>query len=173
MDFHSLFLFQKRKSFYDIIKEKGEFIMWYLYIYPYINLIISVLILLSGNMIEAANGEPAGLLTVAILAISYILAIIISLTTKNVSIKKAAIVKIVHIPYYVFAFIVAAIMFITVMGIPVTLAFVIGDILAIIPSGIYMARTNCQIWQKICGFVYVIDVIIAYLAWKGEKNERL
>ena len=144
--------------------------MWYLYIYPYINLLSVVLFFLSNGFISAGNKEPFGIIFLCIIIVLYLMALIISCTTKKLSTKKAAIIKLVHILYYLFAFIIAVIMFLSVMGIPVTIAFIMGDLLAIIPSGIYMARTDCKIWQKFGGFIYVLDVIIAIMLLKQNKN---
>jgi hypothetical protein len=76
----------------------------------------------------------------------------------------------VHIGYYIAAFVAGVAMVLTVMGIPVAVAIVIGDVLTIIPSGIYMARTKCPLWQKICGFIFVADVIVAWVSWRNEKS---
>ena len=143
--------------------------MWYLYIYPYFNTLFAAYLLLTGNMFAVQDKDPVGIALLIAFIISYIVAIIISLTTKKVSVNRATIVKLVHIPFYIAASVMVVILFITVMGIPLAFLLIASQCLAIIPSGIYMARSKVKYWQKVCGFVFVMDIVAAITARKEMK----
>ena len=63
-------------------------------------------------------------------------------------------------------------MSLTVFGIVISLICIIIDVFNIIPSGIYMCRLkNVPILQKLCGFIFVVDVIMSIYIYTHKKNE--
>ena len=151
--------------------------MFYLIAYPYIELIVILGILfrnISANgFIYEVDHPLIAALEIILLIIPYIIALIVSFVSgKNATPKRNMIIKLSHILFYIGIFILGICMSLTVFGIVISLIFIIIYVFNIIPSGIYMCRLkNVPILQKLCGFIFVVDVIMSIYIYTHKKNE--
>lgn len=151
--------------------------MFYLIAYPYIELIVILGILfrnISANgFIYEVDHPLIAALEIILLIIPYIIALIVSFVSgKNATPKRNMIIKLSHILFYIGIFILGICMSLTVFGIVISLICIIIDVFNIIPSGIYMCRLkNVPILQKLCGFIFVVDVIMSIYIYTHKKNE--
>ena len=149
--------------------------MIYLIAYPYIELIVILGILfrnISANgFIYEVDHPLIAALEIILLIIPYIIALIVSFVSKNITPKRNMIIKLSHILFYIGIFILGILMSLTVFGIVISIICVFIDIFNIIPSGIYMCRLkNVPILQRLCGFIFVIDVIMSIYIYTKNKN---
>ena len=151
--------------------------MFYLIAYPYIELIIILGILFrnisaNGFIYEVYHPLIAAL-EIILLIIPYVIALIVSFVSgKNATPKRNMIIKLSHILCYIGIFILGVCMSLTVFGIIISLICIVIDVFNIIPSGIYMCRLkNVPILQKLCGFIFVVDVIMSIYIYTYKKNE--
>ena len=151
--------------------------MIYLILYPYLELIILIGIIfrnISANgFIYEVDNPLIIALEILLLAVPYIIALITSIIAGNkATYKKNMIIKLSHILFYIAIFILGTAMALTVFGLPISICCVAADIAAIIPSGIYMCRLkNIRILEKLCGFIFVLDVIMSIYIYTHKKNE--
>lgn len=151
--------------------------MFYLIAYPYIELIIILGILfrnISANgFIYEVDHPLIAALEIILLIIPYVIALIVSFVSgKNATPKRNMIIKLSHILFYIGIFILGVCMSLTVFGIIISLICIVIDVFNIIPSGIYMCRLkNVPILQKLCGFIFVVDVIMSIYIYTYKKNE--
>ena len=150
--------------------------MWYLITYPYIELAIAIGVLFT-NMGMTSSIYPPGnaliiILEILLIVAPYLATLIVSLRAKAATPGSVFAVKAAHIPFYLFAFALGFAMSITVMGLPVTFAMFFADVFTIVPSGIYMCRMKkANIPQKLLGFVFVADVVTAFVIWRENKKK--
>lgn len=151
--------------------------MIYLILYPYLELIILIGIIfrnISANgFIYEVDNPLIIALEILLLIVPYIVALITSIIAGNkATYKKNMIIKLSHILFYILVFILGVAMALTVFGLPISICCIVADIAAIIPSGIYMCRLkNVSIIQKLCGFIFVVDVIMSIYIYTHKKNE--
>ena len=145
--------------------------MWYLAAYPYISFVATIVLGIINNLC-GINESTVSLWVIALefvlLVIPYIAAFIVSVKCqKSATGKKAAIVKLAHIPFYVGNFIYAVCTIFVVV--PTIGAFFLA-LLTVIPSGIYMAGVkDIRTVEKVLGFVFVADVVVACKLMAKER----
>ncbi|MBQ9691088.1 MAG: hypothetical protein IJV62_03165 [Eggerthellaceae bacterium] len=145
----------------------------YMALYPYITIVLLPKIITTME-------PPYYFVVIGALVLATALAFAIASAHEGVSSLQASIVKLLHIPAYVLiAFVVMAAWLVgsvtgpasvVVVLIVVVVAF-LADMIFIIISGIYMAGVReASIPLKICGFIFVADVIAAIVLLAKRRD---